>query len=235
MPARPRAAVFVVGALSSLLAACGGGESGDGSSGTTVAVASGNDTCEVERTDLTAGPITFAVTNEGSSTTEMYVYGEAAGKYTRVVSEVENIGPGITRDLEVDLPEGTYEIACKPGQTGDGIRTGITVTGTGGSADAGSADEGYDREIELSTDGTALTGLDGGAAAGERIEFKLANDADGPRTLAIKDPAGAVVAEVEIDPGSEGATIVELGTAGDWQVVVEGNGVDDLVEQLPVA
>src|SRR5215218_699662 len=130
MPARRRAALLTLGALSSLLlAACGGDES-NGASSTTVAVAAGDDSCDVERSDLAAGPLTFAVTNEGSSTTEVYVYGEDDGEYTRVVSEVENIGPGTSRDLEVDLAEGTYEVACKPGQTGDGIRTEITVTGS---------------------------------------------------------------------------------------------------------
>jgi|1186.fasta_scaffold99804_2 iron uptake system component EfeO len=237
MPARPRTAVFVVGALTSLLTACGGEDSAGGSSGTTVAVAAGDDSCEVERTDLTAGPITFAVTNDGSSTTEVYVYGEDDGEYTRVVSEVENIGPGTSRDLQVDLPKGTYEVACKPGQTGDGIRTGITVTGDGGrSAGASEDDEsGYDREIELSTDGATITGLDGGAEAGERIEFKLTNEAAGPRTLEIKDPDGGVAGEVDVDAGATGELVVELGDPGTWQVVVEGDGLEDVVAELPVS
>jgi uncharacterized cupredoxin-like copper-binding protein len=235
MPARRRTAVLVLGAFSLLVTACGGGdESGDSSSGTTVAVASGDDSCDVERTDLEAGPTTFAVTNEGSSTTEVYVYGESDGEFTRVVSEVENIGPGTSRDLEVDLPEGTYEVACKPGQTGDGIRTEITVTGAGGEAAGETEDEGYDREIELSIDGTTVTGLAGGATAGERIEFKLANDADGPRTLEVKDPTGTVVAEVAVEAGSTGETVVELVPAGSWQIVVEGDGLDDVVGELPV-
>ncbi len=233
MRARPGATVFVVGALTSLLAGCGGDDSGDRSSGTAVAVASSDDSCDVARTDLTAGKVTFAVTNKGSSTTEVYVYGEDGGEYTRVVSEAENIGPGTSRDLEVDLSEGTYEVACKPGQTGDGIRTGITVTGDGGSASAES-DEGYDREIELSTDGTGITGLDGGGVSGERIEFKLTNEADAARTLEIKDPSGAVVAEVEVAPGATEETVVELSRAGAWQVIVEGEGVDDVVAELPV-
>jgi iron uptake system component EfeO len=233
MAARPRAALYLLGGLSPLLAACGG-DSGDSSSGTTVAVASGDDSCELEHIDLAAGPVTFAVTNEGSSTTEVYVYGEADGEYTRVVSEIENIGPGTSRDLEVDLAEGTYEVACKLGQTGDGIRTPITVTGDGGGSAREGADEGYDREMELSTDGATITGLDGGATTGERIEFKLTNGAVGARTLEIKDPAGGVVAEVEVEPGATGETVVELGTAGVWQIVVEGEGVEDLVSDLAV-
>ncbi|MGI8651541.1 MAG: cupredoxin domain-containing protein [Geodermatophilaceae bacterium] len=222
-------------------AACGGGTTTDAagsgaSDGSTVAVTATDDSCELERTDLQAGLTTFVVGNEGSSVTEVYVYGEDGGEYTRVVSEVENIGPGTSRDMEVDLASGTYEVACKPGQTGEGIRTEITVTGEGQTADESGEDEtGYDREIELATDGTAISGLEGGAETGERIEFKLTNNTDGPRILEIKDPTGVVAAEVDVGPGETGETIVELDQAGTWQVIVEGDQVDDLVSELEVS
>jgi len=168
--------------------------------------------------------------------TEVYVYGEQDGAYTRVISEVENIGPGTSRDMEVDLAGGTYEVACKPGQTGDGIRTQITVSGGDATAPEESQSEsGYDREIELATDGTTITGLDGDAEVGERIEFKLTNNADDPRILEIKYPTGAVAAEVEVAVRETGETIVELDQAGVWQVIVEGDGVDNLVSELTVA
>ncbi len=89
----------------------------------------GDDACKVSETELQAGGTTFAVTNDGDKVTEVYVYGEQGGAFTKVVSEVENIGPGTSRDMDVDLAAGTYEIACKPGQKGDGIRQKITVTG----------------------------------------------------------------------------------------------------------
>ena len=40
------------------------------------------------------------------------------------MGEVENIAPGLSRDLHVELPAGTYETACKPGMIGKGIRDG---------------------------------------------------------------------------------------------------------------
>ena len=58
--------------------------------------------------------------------TEVYVY----GPNNRVMGEVENIGPSTRRSLVVDLPGGDYEVACKPGMTGDGIRTPIHVSGS---------------------------------------------------------------------------------------------------------
>jgi iron uptake system component EfeO len=229
---RPSAAAVLLGSLP-FVVSCGGGDvQTDARTTTTVAVAAGEDSCDVERTELEAGAVTFGVTNEGSSTTEVYVYGDDGGEFTRVVAEVENIGPGISRDLETDLAAGSYEIACKPGQTGDGIRTPITVTGDGSTGESEKA--GYDREIELSTDGSTITGLDGGATSGERIEFKLTNEADGPRVLELKDPEGSVAGEVEVEPGATGEVVIDLDTAGTWQVIVEGGGLDDLVAELPV-
>ena len=68
----------------------------------------------------------FTVTNSGSKVNEFYVYAEG----DRIMGEVENIAPGLTRELLVELPEpGTYETACKPGMVGDGIRAPFTVTG----------------------------------------------------------------------------------------------------------
>ena len=47
------------------------------------------------------------------------------------MGEVENIGPGLTRQLIVEVPDGgTYTTACKPGMVGDGIRAPFTVTGS---------------------------------------------------------------------------------------------------------
>ena len=234
MLSRPSALLFL-GALAPLLAACGGDDGGSSStSGTTVAVAASEDSCKVERTKLEAGAVTLAVTNKGSSATEVYVYGEKDGEYTRVIGEVENIGPGTSRDLDVDLAGGSYEVACKPGQSGDGIRAPITVSGDGASSAEEGEESGYDREIELSTDGTSLAGLDGGGEKGERIEFTLSNVADGPRVLELKNPDGGVAGEVEVAAEATGEIVVELDAPGTWQVIVEGDGLDDLVAELSV-
>lgn len=105
-----------------LLAAAGTGcsESG-GSDGLTVT--STASACDVSSTGLTPGTHTFSVTNKGDEETEVYVYGEG----DKVIGEVEHIGPGTSRDLKVELAAGSYEVACKPGERGDGIRTPITV------------------------------------------------------------------------------------------------------------
>ncbi len=91
----------------------------------TIAVNASDSSCEVSSKDLKAGPTTFKVSNKGSRVTEFYVYAEG----DRIMGEVENIGPGLTRNLVVDLTKGSYEGACKPGMVGDGIRQDLTVTG----------------------------------------------------------------------------------------------------------
>jgi iron uptake system component EfeO len=89
----------------------------------TVSVVSTNTTCEPASATLPAGRTTFAVRNSGSQVTEMYVL-----QGTKTIGEVEDIGPGTTRSLTVNLKAGDYDLNCKPGQKGDGIKTPIHVT-----------------------------------------------------------------------------------------------------------
>ena len=83
--------------------------------------------CEVSAAQAPAGTISFAITNTGTTVTEFYLYG--AGD--RIMGEAENIGPGLSRQMIVEVPDGgTYTTACKPGMVGDGIRAPFTVTGS---------------------------------------------------------------------------------------------------------
>ena len=83
--------------------------------------------CTLSAVTAAAGTLTFAVTNKGTKVNEFYVY--AAGD--RIVGEVENITPGLSRELKIEVTEpGTLTTACKPGMVGDGIRAPFTVTGT---------------------------------------------------------------------------------------------------------
>ncbi|NMO03987.1 peptidase M75 family protein [Gordonia sp. TBRC 11910] len=91
-----------------------------------VSVTSSNDSCELSTTDATTGDVNFKITNSGSKVTEFYVYANE----TRVLGEVENIGPGLTGNLKVQIVDpGKYTVACKPGMVGQGIRKEINVTG----------------------------------------------------------------------------------------------------------
>ncbi|MGD9954656.1 MAG: iron uptake system protein EfeO [Candidatus Nanopelagicales bacterium] len=99
----------------------------------TVAVTAGDGACEVARTSVPAGVVTFTVTNKGSGATELYVY-DAAG--TTILSEVENVGPGVTRDLVVELPGGSAVVGCRPDDASDLVRTEVSVTASGATSAA---------------------------------------------------------------------------------------------------
>jgi iron uptake system component EfeO len=121
-----RSLAFVTAGLAVVgLAACDG-RTKSAAGGQKVAVTSTDTECTVAPQQLAAGAHTFTVTNKGSKVTEFYVYG--AGD--KVVGEVENIAPSVTREVTVELAAGTYQAACKPGMSGDGIRTTLTVSGT---------------------------------------------------------------------------------------------------------
>ena len=213
-----------------LLAACGS-TSRKAAAGN-IAITAKDDACEVATTTLKPGKTTFSVSNKGSKVTEVYVYAEQNGKYTKMISEVENIGPGVTRELQADLTGGEYEIACKPGQTGDGIRTRITVEGTRSSTDSAGT---YDREIEIEATDTALAQAEGlQAKVGEKIEFKLENKGTKKRELVVIDPSGKTVAEVEADAGKTGEIIVQLTATGAWTLKFEG-GDKEIDATLTVA
>jgi iron uptake system component EfeO len=81
--------------------------------------------CALSRGEVNSGTSTFSVSNGGSKVTEFYVYADG----DRVMGEVENIGPGLKRELIVELPTGKYQAVCKPGMVGDGIRGDLTVAG----------------------------------------------------------------------------------------------------------
>jgi iron uptake system component EfeO len=126
-----RLPLLTAGLLAALTtAACGGtgtdtGAAAGEEAADTITVAATDDACDVATGELAAGTHQFQVTNSGDQVTEFYVYAEG----DRVMGEVENIAPGLTRELLVELPAGDYETACKPGMVGDGIRSGLTVTG----------------------------------------------------------------------------------------------------------
>jgi iron uptake system component EfeO len=109
---------------------------GSGGSGGTVQVVSRDDACELSTDTAPSGNLVFTVKNEGSTVTEFYLYDEDG---TRIVGEVENIGPGLSRDLVLRAAPGSYVTACKPGMTGDGIRADFTVTDSGADVSASDA------------------------------------------------------------------------------------------------
>lgn len=147
-----RKAVVILGSLA-VLAACGNSGTNSNVSGN-IAVEASDDACKVARTEAATGPVTFEVTNKGTKVTEFYLYAEG----DRILGEVENIGPGLSRKLIVEVTEsGKFQTACKPGMKGDGIRGDFTVTGaslksTDGNALLAEATKSYQRYVNSQAD-----------------------------------------------------------------------------------
>ena len=140
-------------ALALAVAGCGGSDpappaAADGP----IAVTASDTECKVARTEVPAGTSTFQISNTGSKVTEFYVYAEG----DRVMGEVENIGPGVSREFHVELAAGTYQTACKPGMIGQGIRGNFVVTGSAPAlnedAKLAEATASYQRYVKSQTD-----------------------------------------------------------------------------------
>lgn len=98
-----------------------------------ISVSASDGDCKISAAKANAGNLTFKIQNEGSQVTEFYIL---ESDETTVVSEAENIGPGLSRDLVVSLSEGDYFLACIPGMQGDGYRVEFSVTGEQAGATA---------------------------------------------------------------------------------------------------
>ena len=129
MPTRHLRALPTLAAAPLLLAGCVANSSNADEA--SVAVTSSADACTLSATSVPSGTLTFSITNAGDQATEFYLLGSDGQK---VIGEAENIGPGLTRTLVVQVGPGDYVAACKPGMTGDGIRSDLTVTDAGSAA-----------------------------------------------------------------------------------------------------
>jgi uncharacterized cupredoxin-like copper-binding protein len=209
----PRLGSLVV-ALTAL--ACGVVACSSSSSGTAVAVTSTDKGCVPARTRLDAGELTFEVTNKGKQTTELYVFGEG----DKVIGEVENVGPGTSRRLTVDLTAGDYQLGCKPGQKGKGIRTSITVVGKGGAVPAGSKAAG--RDVEVIAIDYAFNLSDPGIRAGETIRFRMRNTGNKQHDLQMFGPDNKLLGVIDkIDPGQTGSATFTFDKPGTYRFICD--------------
>lgn len=82
--------------------------------------------CDVAASSLPSGKVTFKITNNGSVPNEFEIL---ANDKLRIISELENIGPGSSVELTTALDEGSYFTACKPNMVGQLVGTKeLTIT-----------------------------------------------------------------------------------------------------------
>ncbi|MFD0144291.1 MULTISPECIES: iron uptake system protein EfeO [unclassified Streptomyces] len=147
--------VTAAATVAALTAVTGCAEKSDAKGGDgAVQVVAKDDSCEVSAKEFPAGHVKLAVENRGTKVTEVYVlYPD-----DRIVTERENIGPGTKATITAEVKAGEYEIACKPGMTGDGIRQKVTVTGGAAAAkrspEMDAAVASYRQYVQAQADGT---------------------------------------------------------------------------------
>jgi uncharacterized cupredoxin-like copper-binding protein len=187
----------------------GAGACSGSASASTIVVKANDSSCVPAKTELPAGKITLSAKNEGSDVTELYVLGDG----DQVRGEVENVAPGTSRDLTVDLAAGEYTLQCKPGQKGDGIRTKVTVTGAGGSASKAA-----DRTVEILASDYTFTGVDTvHAAKGETIALALKNQGTVEHEMEVFSPDGNAINEVgPTKPGAAGTVTITFDKGGTY-------------------
>ncbi|MFI8082899.1 iron uptake system protein EfeO [Kitasatospora sp. NPDC086009] len=125
------AALLTLAVATAALAGCSQ-KKDDKASADAVKVNATDTACEISKTSFPAGHVVIDIANKGSKTTEVYVYGDG----DKIITERENIGPGTKASITAEIKAGAYEIACKPGMVGDGIRQKITVTGDAAASGA---------------------------------------------------------------------------------------------------
>ncbi|MFJ8000786.1 iron uptake system protein EfeO [Streptomyces sp. NPDC096310] len=146
--------VTATAAVVALTAVTGCAEKSESKGGAgAVQVTAKDDACEVSTKEFPAGHLELAVENKGSKVTEVYLLFPD----DRIVTERENIGPGTKAKITAEVKSGSYEIACKPGMKGDGIRQKVTVTGgtaAGRSPEMDAAVAAYRKYVQAQADGT---------------------------------------------------------------------------------
>ncbi|MER5751303.1 iron uptake system protein EfeO [Streptomyces sp. NPDC002088] len=117
--------VTAAATAAALTAVTGCTEKSDADGAGAIQVTAADSTCKTSTKSVPAGQVTLKIENKGSKATEV----EILFPDDRIVSEKENIGPGTKYTLTAEVKAGSYEIACRPGMKGRGVRQKLTVTG----------------------------------------------------------------------------------------------------------
>ncbi|MEV0776551.1 iron uptake system protein EfeO [Streptomyces sp. NPDC050433] len=130
MPSFRLSLVTALAAVAALTTVTACAEKIDAGGGGAIEVTATDTSCEVSKKEFPAGHLQLAVENKGSKVTEVYVLFPD----DRIVTERENIGAGTKANITAEIKAGDYEIACKPGMKGKGIRQQVKATGGGKTA-----------------------------------------------------------------------------------------------------
>ncbi|MFE9565160.1 iron uptake system protein EfeO [Streptomyces sp. NPDC006487] len=229
--------VTAAAVVAALTAVTGCSEKSDASGDGVIKVAASDSACEVSAKEFPAGKVTIEVENKGSKVTELYVLFPD----DRIVTERENIGPGTKATITAELKAGDYEIACKPGMKGDGIRQPVKATGSGTaekrSPEADAAVAAYRKYVQEQADET-IPKAQAFADAVKAGDVEAAKKAYAPsrigweRTEPVAESFGDIDPKVDVredglEPNQEWTGWHKLEKS-----LFEGNKIDDADKKL---
>lgn len=81
--------------------------------------------CQLNASTLVAGKVTVTATSTAAGETEVYLYGQENGAFSKIMGEVEGLTSGLTKSFTADVPAGPYEVKCETG--GKEIRVPVTA------------------------------------------------------------------------------------------------------------
>jgi uncharacterized cupredoxin-like copper-binding protein len=132
-----------LGLVAAVLLAASCGDAGqDANAGSGVAATLKDFSITLETANVTAGSTTFDIVNDGPSSHELEVFrtdladdalpvdgSTVADDQLEIVDEVEDIAPGTSTSLTVELPAGHYVVICNIADHYEaGMHAGVTVT-----------------------------------------------------------------------------------------------------------
>jgi plastocyanin len=166
MPVRTKVKRFALLLVVALLAGCGSDDNSDEAGGTTAEPAGSGSTVELVATDFKFGPstvnvgaagsTTFRLTNDGGTTHALEIEGQG------VEEETDEIGPGESAEVTVDLKAGEYEFYCPVSNHRELGMEGTLVVGGGAAGGAATTTD----ETETGDDDGGTTTDDDGAYGG---------------------------------------------------------------------
>ena len=144
-----------------LAAACGGADGGGGDAAIrTIEISETEFALDPDTIELDeAGTYTFRAVNDGDTTHALEIEGNG------LEEETEEIAPGKSAELTVELDEGEYEMYCPVGNHEDEGMVGRIVVGAGGGAGTTETETGETETSETETE-TGETDT-GGTETGE--------------------------------------------------------------------
>jgi len=202
MRAASLSVLTAVATAAALTAVTGCTEKSKGDGDAAIKVTAADSTCDTSATSVPAGQVTLNIENKGSKATEV----EILFPDDRIVSEKENIGSGTKYTLTAEVKAGSYEIACRPGMKGHGVRQKLTVTGSGAVAkrnpqlDKAVAD--YREYAQEQADAT-IPKVEVFAAAIKAGDLKAAQDAFAPSRVGWERTEPIAESFGDIDPKTD--------------------------------